>query len=434
MSPPRQIAETPPDPADLADGVPPEPRFADEAAYADWLIRRLSDAHPPRRAGTPAERAAQELVADRFTALGLGTRFEDFRFSDDLYAVLALHFGLGVAATALARRRPGVGAALHALVAGSYWLDSTKRAEVLRRLLPYRPSQNLVATLPALGERQLRIVHLAHIDAALTGLLFDPRFVATFAHKGTTAPYPARSLAVATHAEAAAAVLAGFRALTGARHPRLRAAEVAVGIPALVSFLLNADVSRRAHTVPGAADDLSGVAASLALARRFAADRPQGVELVYVVTGAEEAGTGGARRLCAAHRHEWDPADTVVVGLDGLTNGELFWAAEGEMAPRPLAPWLEDCLAATAAADDRFTGVRRYQIPVGSTDAAPFQTAGYDATTLTCVDLAQGSPRGYHHLSDTADNLDLDGLLVSIDFAESFVRRLCATRLGAPPQ
>jgi hypothetical protein len=407
-----------------------EPGRADDAADADWLIRRLSDGHPPRRAGTPAERTAQELVAERFAALSLVTHVEEFRFSDDLYAVLALHFGLGVAATALARRRPGAGAALHALVAGSYWLDSTKRAEVLRRLLPYRPSQNLVATLPAVGERRLRIVHLAHIDAALTGLLFEPRFIRTFAHKGTNAPYPARSLAVATHAEAMGALLAGWRALTGDRHPRVRTAELVVAIPAVVSFLLNADVSRRGHTVPGAADDLSGVAASLALAQRFAADRPDGVELVYVVTGAEEAGTGGARRLCTAHRHEWDPADTVVIGLDGLTNGALFWAAEGEMAPRPLAPWLEEVLAATASDDARFAGVRRYQIPVGSTDTAPFQTAGYDATTLTCVDLAQGAPRGYHHPSDTADNLDLPGLLDSIDFAEAFLRRLCAVRLA----
>ena len=399
-----------------------------DPGYPEALIRRIVDDLGPRRAGSTAEREAQELVADELTALGCTTRSEPFRFSDDLYAVLALHFGIGLLGTAVAGRRPKLGAALRALAAGSYFLDSTKRAEVLRRALPYVDSQNLVATLPAAGAPKLRIVHLAHIDAALTGLLFDPRFIRTFAHKGTTAPYPARSLAVATHAEAAGAGVALLRGLTGIR--ALRRAELALAVPALLSFLLNADVSRRQHTVPGAADDLSGVASSVVLAQRFAAERHPDVELVYAITGAEEAGTGGARRLVAAHRHEWDPDHTVIVGLDGMTNGELFWMAEGELSPVPLAPWLEEVLADAAASDPRFSSVCRYQIPVGSTDALPFQCAGYDGTTLTCVDLAQGSPRGYHHPSDTPDNLDLDQLATSIDFAEAAVRHIIDHRLG----
>lgn len=400
-------------------------------AFCDRLIRRLSDEHPPRRAGTPAERAAQDLVAEHFERLGLASRFEPFRFSDDLYAVLALHFGVGLVGTAAGRRHPWLGAALRAVAAGSYWADSTKRAELLRRVLPYRDSQNLVVVQPATGRRRLRIVHLAHIDAALTGLLFDPRFVRRFAYKGIDAPYPARSLALATHAEATGAAVTAARALSRGHGQRpLRRLELALAIPALVTFLLNADVSRRGHVVPGAADDLSGVAASLVLAHRFEADRHPDVELVWVITGAEEAGTGGARRLCTAHRHEWDPADTVIVGLDGLSGGELFWTTEGEVHPEPIAVWLEQVLADTTATDDRFRSVRRYRIPVGATDAAPFLVAGYDATTLTCVDLELGAPRGYHHPTDTADRIDLTGLATAIDFAEAAVRAIIDHRLG----
>lgn len=408
----------------------------DGRAYAEELIRRLSERHPPRRAGSEAELEAQQIVAGRFASLGLSTRFEPFEFNDDLYAVLALHFGTGLLGTAVAGRYPRTGSALHGLAALSYWLDSTKRAELLRRVFPYRRSQNLLAVLPARGRPRLRIVHLAHIDAALTGLLFAPQFLQRFSHKGTEAPYPSRSLAVATHAEMAGAVSSALRAAAGAGAGGwtrfARALELVLGVPAALAFLLNAEVSLRGETVPGAADDLSGVAASLLLAHRFAAERHPEVELVYVVTGAEEAGTGGARRLLAAHRHEWDPSTTVVVGLDGMTNGELFWTAEGEMAPKPVAGWLEDCLSHVARSDERFGQVRRYRIPVGSTDAAPFLYAGYDATTLTCVELSRGAPLGYHHPSDTADNLDLDQLMRSVDFAEAAVRRICEVRLRGP--
>ncbi len=316
-------ARAPGDGGSAAGGVPGSvdvPGIGDTREYVDWLIRRLSDGHPPRRAGTAAEREAQELVAGHLAQLGLPADFEGFRFSDDLYRVLALHFGLGALATLVAGRRPLLGASLHSLAAGSYWLDSSKRAEILRRALPYVDSQNLVATLAPTPQPKLRIVYLAHMDAALTGLLFDPRFVRIFSYKGTAAPYPARSLAVATHAEAAGAAVSLLRAALGGQSRALRRIELLLGIPAVISFLLNADVTRRQHVVPGAADDLSGVAGLMVLAQRFSSRPHPDVEMVFAVTGAEEAGTGGARRLCTAHRNDWDPTDTVIIGLDGLTN------------------------------------------------------------------------------------------------------------------
>lgn len=39
------------------------------------------------------------------------------------------------------------------------------------------------------------------------------------------------------------------------------------------------------------------------------------------------------------------------------------------------------------------------------------------------------SPRGYHHPSDTADNLDFEQLMTTIDFAEGAARRIVKARL-----
>ena len=66
-----------------------------------------------------------------------------------------------------------------------------------------------------------------------------------------------------------------------------------LSVPGLVGFVLMLNVVARNELVPGAMDDLSGVAALLLLARRFtsaaaALPLPRDVELVFVVTGCEE--------------------------------------------------------------------------------------------------------------------------------------------------
>jgi hypothetical protein len=117
------------------------------------------------------------------------------------------------------------------------------------------------------------------------------------------------------------------------------------------------------------------------LAERLAAEQPDDVELVFVCTGAEEASTGGALALARAKsRGEWSPADTLVVGIDGMTNG--------------------------------------------ATDVVPFLAHGYDGICLACIDHHIGAPRHYHWPTDTAENLDADQFDRSVAFAEAYVREL----------
>ncbi|MBV6509337.1 MAG: hypothetical protein JJLCMIEE_02406 [Acidimicrobiales bacterium] len=408
--------------------------LADEKGYADELIRRLCDELPPRRTGTPAELRAQEFVAAEFDRIGLSTELEPFRFNDNLYAALALHFGVGVLASVVAGRRPVLGAGLHALVGGSYWLDSTRRAEILRRALPYRGSQNLVATIPAAGETRLRIVCLSHIDASYTGRMFEPRFKKRFYHKGESAPYTAKSLAIPTHAELVAAAVALTRAVLGKRSASaerlLRQIEYGLTVPSLLGLVLNGEIVLRDLTVPGASDNLTGVAACLLLANRLRAERHPDVEYVFVATGAEEAGTGGARRLVEAKREEWSPADTVVLAIDTLSGGEIFYGEEGEFGALVVPSLLEQAFTGAAASDPDFDGIRKYRVPVGGTDAQTFSYAGYEAGSIICVDLSEGSPRHYHHPSDTPDNVDLDTFALALDFAEAVIDRIVEARLG----
>lgn len=403
----------------------------DEPTFVTRLIAQILAECPRRKAGSPDERRAQELVREALEGLG-NAETHEFAFSDNLYAVMALHFGVGVLGTALGGGAPLLGAALRGLAGGSYLLDSTRSGYLLRRLLPWRSSQNLLVTVPAQSERRLRLVFLAHTDAAFTGWIFDPRVIKAVG-PGKLPPqlrFLGRSLALATYAELAGATLAVARAVLGPAGLLLRPAELALAVPGLLVFIANLQVVLRNEIVPGATDDLSGVAGLCLLARRLTERQHPNVELVFAFTGAEEAGTGGAWALARDRRAEWDPADTVIIGLDGLSNGELCWLEEGEIVRSPVAPWLTNTLGTTAGSDARFAGIAPFQVPVGATDVYPFLRAGYDGVCLSCVDRSLGAPRNYHVPTDTLENLDAADVVRCVDFAERLVDGVVADRLA----
>ncbi|MCB9754456.1 MAG: M28 family peptidase [Myxococcales bacterium] len=415
----------------------PPSRGTSEHALA--LIRELVELGPRRVAGSVCERQAHDRLAREFREITresgspLHVALRPFRFNTHLYAVLALHFGvatLGSLAT-LAGYWP-LGLLLHLLAAASYYGDSTRRFYWLRRLFTFQPSQNLVATAPARdGERTIRVVVIAHVDAAYTGVMFHPEVV----RRGTRPPpipgleFMAKGMLVVT---AATALLALVDLLSGTGLIGASASFVALAalsVPPVITFALNLEVVLRDQVVPGANDNLSGSAAAVALAARLVPRKPPGAELVFVVTGAEEAGTGGAYALAReVSLGAWDRRDTVIIGVDGLSNGALRRVVDGELMAVPMAPWLDRVLDQVSASELRFREVTSMNIPVGATDAMPFHARGYDAVCLSCVDPQIGAPRHYHRLSDTPDNLDPAQYADSIDYAERLVDAILEAR------
>ncbi len=402
----------------------------DESTWARRIIERIIDECPRRQPTSDDERRAQELVAEQYEALGLDTSWHHFRFNDNLYANLALHAGVALAGMAVARRRPAIGALLQLGAAASYVAESTRVGYALRRVFPWKPSQNLLATLPARGALRLRVVFVAHADAAFTGLLFEPAFAARFS--GSPPPFD-KSMRLVIGTQVASGALAMLEALTG-RAVVPAVARAALAFPSLMAGALNADVVRRDTIVPGANDNLSGTVGALLLARRLVADRPDGIEVVFVTTGCEEASLGGSDALARSMRSCWSCDDTVVIGIDGFSNGDLFYFTEGEVLPVPSSPELHVVLDDVAARDPRFAQVRALEIPVGGTDAVPFALRGYTAVTIGRVDPELGMPRHYHHPSDTPANLDARQIPETVDYVEAVFRELVERRLGTTDQ
>jgi hypothetical protein len=407
-----------------------------EALDLEALIRRIVESCPRRVAGSASEREALHILEAEYQALGWATEVRPFEWNQSAYTVMALHFGLATAGTLLLMAgAPGLALLLHLVAGLSYVGDSTRLAYLLRGLLPSVTGHNLLSRRPDPGSQapsgkppRLRLVIMSHVDAAYTGWVFDPRLI-----RMATRPPPfkflnfiTKSMLVATVATLLLAVV-DLCAWLGDGEVFWLA--LLLGLAPALTFVFNLQVVLRDEVVPGANDNLTGCAASVELAKRLA-DLPADVELWCVSTGAEEAATGGAFRLAHQQLGRWNPADTVVLGIDSLSNGDLRWFVEGELLSVPPPRNLVGICQALAAEDADYAQVRAFQIPSGATDALPFLTLGYDALTLGCIDDSIGAPREYHRPSDTPDNLDFAQLDRSLVFAERVARRLVAERLG----
>jgi hypothetical protein len=186
----------------------------------------------------------------------------------------------------------------------------------------------------------------------------------------------------------------------------------------LVPLVLMLQIVVNNRVVPGANDNLSGCAALVLLAGRLAGKRPPDVELVFVVTGCEESGRGGALALAREMRGEWTPETTTCIVLDSISGGTLRYHWEGELWPLSPPADLIEQLHNAAAGDPRFAGLAPFHAPAGVTDAAPLRCLGYRCVCLSRIEAATQIPRNYHVLADRSDNLDYFDIVATVDFTE----------------
>jgi len=208
--------------------------------------------------------------------------------------------------------------------------------------------------------------------------------------------------------ELAMALIAG-----GPRRLRWAARAALAGLTAL-----SADVAR-GSIVPGASDNASGVAGVLALGERLGADRPQGLEVVAVMPGAEESGMGGMAAWLGESLGGLDPETTLVLGLDTIGAGDPMVAvAEG---PLWAVRYREEDLG-LADAGARRAGLsppRRFRVG-GWTDPALAALAGL--RSLSILSLRGNAFNDYHLPSDIPEKVDWESVESCVALADGVIR------------
>jgi hypothetical protein len=363
---------------------------------------------------SPGERQAAEWVADRLRAAG-ATEVEleeEPGWGTFPPTVTALGV-LGTAGAGLVlagRRASGTLVALAALAGIVDEIENGPR--VFRRVLRReRRLANVVARVgPPDAERTLLV--LAHHDAPQTGAVFDqgvqrklfelaPDFMDRFR---TSVPQWWFGLA------GPLASIAG--ALTRRRRPAR--AGLVLGLLGTAAI---ADVWR-SPTVPGANDNLSGVAGLVALAELLAERPIAGLRVLLVSCGAEESLQDGVRGFMRTHAGELQRGRTWVVNLETVGSPQLsLLEGEGPLRMRDYTdPSFRDLVAERAA--EAGIPLERNLRSRASTDSVIPSRAGHPTATLSSVTTWR-SLANYHWPSDLPENLDYGtvGDAVSLTYA-----------------
>lgn len=394
----------------------------EDGADVDARMREVVEALAPlrRRAGSAGERRAAYELAERLNAAGADARVEDVPFRDG-YARLMMPLGTaGLIAGALALTgRSRWGAALITALSGlAMGDDAANGPRFWRRLATRpRPTTNVVAEIgPADAERTL--VLLAHHDAAPTGFMFDQSLQRTLARRFPDLIARADKSLPLWWPIVGAPLLTALGALTRRR------GLVALGTAGTaLTCVAGLDIGRM-RIVPGANDNLSGVAVLLGLAHRLAERPVDDLRVVLASCGAEEVLQGGIYPFVDSHLRPLDPEHTWVLNLDTVGSPRLVML-EGEGVL-----WIEDYtdpsfrdLVATTAADADIPLVRGLRAR-SSTDSVIPSRAGYPTATLTSFEPDTKLLSNYHLPTDTPENLDHSTVGEALDLAEALARRL----------
>jgi hypothetical protein len=363
-----------------------------EADLRERIERWCSIEHGSASAG---EHAVAALIADELRGYGLQPRVEE----EQVHGGYWWPIGIPTALAAVA----GVIGGAFAVVAGLFGAAATaddvncERHWFRKLFLPKRTTHNVIAEVgPADAKRA--IVFLAHHDAPHAGLVFHPELPRRWARK-----YPK----VLEHAKTTPPTMWGaffgplgvaLAQLFGFKKLRLFSALLSAGYAAAM-----ADIGLR-KVVDGANDNLSGVAASMSLAKALAADPPQNTRVILLFPGSEEGFQEGMRAWFLRHRHELPRESTIFVNHETVGSPHLaLLEGEGMLGitdyPRDFKDFIQ------GVADDMGIFLWRELRTRNASDSLIPLRAGYKcALFVSCDELK--APTNYHWYTDTADNVN----------------------------
>ncbi len=203
------------------------------------------------------------------------------------------------------------------------------------------------------------------------------------------------------------------------RRRGLAAAGTAISASSVAAFY---DIARH-PVVPGANDNLSGVAALVAIAEALR-DRPlAGARVLLASCGAEEVLQGGVYGFSRRHLAPLDRDRTWVINLDSIGSGELAML-EGEGAfvmEDYFDRGLRDLCERIAYRDG--IPLRRGMRASTSTDSVVTSRMGIPSTCLVSLNRHKGIDN-YHSMSDTPANMNFKTAACAADLTEALMRAL----------
>lgn len=397
---------------DAADEREGREKTLERQIRAFHWVRMLSEL-PSRLSGTPGERDAAERIEAWLRELGV----EDVSLTavasrPRVGVVLGLHLAVGALACAIGG---GAGLVVAALATLSFHRELRRGRPGLASLLGSPDSVNVAARAGALRPRR-RVVLTAHVDTSPAGGPFSPRLTRLFARVPGGRSLSPGPYAVVERALLSGLVLVAVSAL-GASGWSIAVARGLIGGVLGIGAIVSLGWARSGPS-PGANDNASGVAAMLTCAEQLLTRLPDDVELWLVGTGAGEVGGCGMRAFLETHA-DWRTDRTYLIDFECVGGGSLHYVRSESTLDRVVHPPMMRELARRLAGSGAFGEVEPVDL-LARTDG--LVAAERDLHVLTLVSLDRGGvPRRYHRRDDLPENLEMETIIRSADFAAAVV-------------
>jgi hypothetical protein len=385
----------------------------EEALHADVAALAALDRLPC----SPGEAEAARWIAERLQAAGARVVVDQELVHGTYFTPLGVLNAVAAAGgVAVLAGRRGAGALAGAVATAGIWQDLTGgRRRTLRRFLKRQTTTNVVAELGDPNAAHTLVVH-AHHDAARTSFIFDQTVARLLCERAPGVMErvdrwpPLMGLVIG----GPAAVAVG--ALTGSRRTAFWGAAFAAGTAAVMVHMI------REPVVPGANDNLSGVAVLLDVARRLQDQPPPpDVRVILLSAGAEEANQEGMLAFARRHFARLPRERTTFLCLDTVGSPELV-LIEGEGFLRMYEYPSAQKERVASAARDAGVQLRRGMRFTFATDGLVPLRRGYQVASLGSV-TEHLMPANYHWPTDIAANVDYRSVAAASDVVMATIAR-----------
>ena len=176
--------------------------------------------------------------------------------------------------------------------------------------------------------------------------------------------------------------------------------------------------------MPGAADNLSACAITVAMSRFLAKNPsyiPDDTEIRFITFGSEEAGCRGSKRYVQRHLDELKRLDARLLNYEIVAHPEIAILATDTNGTIKHSPEMVRSVIAAAQRAEVPYKIGAATIGAGS-DAAPFSKAGLKATTLLPFKIPQQQVAFYHQDRDTPEVLTIEPLFNVLKLSFEWVR------------
>ena len=381
--------------------------------FAIREIKKVCKDIGPRPAGYEGEKKGQDYVEKLMTPIADEVKRESFTLSpkafmswvmiDGALALVAAILGIlcftGIVPPAIETVLRVISIVLVVLAVFFLLGEFLFYKKVLDPFFKKAESSNVICTRKASGETKRRIIIGGHMDTA-----YEWRYTHLGGAKMVTFIVVTAILSLLITLGLS---IAGFFVDNQTAEIVMIIVQT-LAIPALIAvmFFVNWKLP-----VDGAADDLTGVFASMATLLYLKNNdiRFENTEVVAMSVGAEEEGLRGSKAFAVAHGEEYkkDGVETIFVALDTLRDYDFMGIVTKDMTAT-VGLDKQACALMKKAAENANVPVNFTTTPLGSTDAAAMQQGGIKSVAFTSMDPAPA--RYYHTREDNVSVLEMKTL------------------------